>query len=91
MSDELSMAIVELERDRALETVRKRLADGEDPVAVLDECRRGMTVVGQRFEAGDYFLAELLLSAEIFKATAASSWAAAAACRRTSSRKTSTP
>ncbi|RMF19991.1 MAG: cobalamin-binding protein [Deltaproteobacteria bacterium] len=30
-----------------------------------------MSLVGQRFEAGDYYLAELLLAAEIFKAAVA--------------------
>ena len=67
----LSMALVELKRDEAVETVKSRLEKGEDPVVILDQCRRGMTIVGERFQAGDYFLAELLLSAEIFKMVAA--------------------
>ena len=67
---ELSMALVELKRDEALEMVKSRMEKGEDPVVILDQCRRGMTIVGQRFQAGDYFLAELLLSSEIFKMVA---------------------
>lgn len=61
------MLIVELKRDEAAEAVRTRLEKGEDPIQVLEECRKGMTIVGDRFQAGEYFLAELLLSAEIFK------------------------
>jgi methylmalonyl-CoA mutase cobalamin-binding domain/chain len=67
MSEELAMAIVELKRDEVLDAVKNRVGKGEDPLQILDECRRGMTVVGDRFQKGEYFLAELILSAEIFK------------------------
>lgn len=67
MSGELSMALVELERDRVAEEVKSRAERGESPVQILEECRRGMTIVGERFQKGDYFLAELMLSGEIFK------------------------
>jgi len=67
MSEELAMAIVELKRDEALDAVKSRAGKGEDPLQILEECRQGMTIVGQRFQKGDYFLAELMLSAEIFK------------------------
>ena len=67
MSGELSMALVELERDRVAEEVKSRAETGESPIQILEECRRGMTIVGDRFQKGEYFLAELMLSAEIFK------------------------
>lgn len=67
MTYNLSNAIVELDRDAVLTAVRLRADDGEDPLSLLDECRLGMTTVGERFQAGEYFLAELMLSAEIFK------------------------
>lgn len=65
------MALVELNRDKAMELVRSRAEKGEDPLGILAECRDGMTIVGERFQAGDYYLAELLLSGEIFKAAIA--------------------
>jgi len=67
MPEEISSLIADLQRDRALEIVKKRLEEGDDPLRLLDECRGGMTIVGDRFQKGDYFLAELMLSAEIFK------------------------
>jgi len=67
MADELSMAVVDLKRDEVAEMVSNRVDGGEDPIRILDECRRGMTIVGERFQAGDYYLAELMLSGEIFK------------------------
>jgi len=67
MSEELALAIVELDRDKALSLVESRSKKGESPLQILEECRRGMTIVGERFQKGDYFLAELMLSGEIFK------------------------
>lgn len=67
MSEDLAMAIVGLERDQVLDAVKKRAKKGENPLRILEECRQGMTIVGDRYQKGDYFLAELMLSAEIFK------------------------
>jgi len=61
------MKVVELKRDEVVEDVKHRLNQGEDPIQILDECRQGMTIVGERFQEGDYYLAELMLSAEVFK------------------------
>ena len=71
MTEGLSELILNLKRDAVLEIVERRLGAAEDPLRVLDDCRRGMTLVGEHFQAGDIFLAELLLSAEIFKEVAA--------------------
>jgi methylmalonyl-CoA mutase cobalamin-binding domain/chain len=67
MSEELAMALVELKMDEALDAVKSRAEKGEDPLQIVEECRQGMTIVGDRFQRGEYFLAELMLSAEIFK------------------------
>ena len=67
MSEELSLAVVELKMDEVEKAVRTRAEKGENPIQILEECRHGMTIVGNRFQKGDYYLAELLLSAEIFK------------------------
>lgn len=67
MVDELAHALVDLKRDQVLETVKRRAEIGQDPLDLLKECRRGMEMVGQKFESGDFHLAELILSSEIFK------------------------
>jgi len=67
MSEDLGMAIVELNRDEALEMVKRRCKKGENPLHLLDECRRGMIIVGERYQKGEYFLSELMMSAELFK------------------------
>lgn len=63
----LQKLIETLARDEAIELVNKRLDADEDAVEILNDCREGMTNVGQLFQEGEYYLAELLLSAEIFK------------------------
>ena len=67
MSDALAMALVELKRDEVLETVKEKAERGDDPLGLLEECRRGMTIVGDRFQSGEFYLAEMMLAAEIFK------------------------
>jgi methanogenic corrinoid protein MtbC1 len=67
MSEDLGMAIVELNRDEALDMVKRRCKKGENPLHLLDECRRGMIIVGERYQKGEYFLSELMMSAELFK------------------------
>jgi len=71
MSEELSSCVVELRKDQLIEAIKSKLESGEDAIQILDECRRGMTIVGERFQTGDYYLAELMLSAEIFKSAVA--------------------
>lgn len=71
MDEELSLKVVELKREEVMGLVRTKLDSGQDPIKILDECRKGMTIVGERFQAGDYYLAELMLSAEVFKSAVA--------------------
>jgi len=71
VAGELSALIVELKKDELLSAVTDRVDKGENPLSLLEECRHGMSVVGDRFQKGDYFLAELILSADIFKEASA--------------------
>ncbi len=67
MSKKISDMLVDLERDEVEEAVKSKAEKGEDPIQILEECRQGMIIVGERFQSGDYYLAELMLAAEIFK------------------------
>jgi len=67
MSDELVNAIADMEEEQALALVKKQLASGADPVAILDDCRQAMEVVGKRFEQNVYFIPELILAGEMLK------------------------
>jgi len=67
----LAEAIVEMRRDDVLQEVERRAKQGDNPIAIINDCREGMVVIGDRFAAGDYYLAELILAGEIFKEAAA--------------------
>ena len=71
MSDKLVTAIADMEEEQALALIKEMLAQGTDPVSILDDCRVAMGVVGQRFEKGEYFIPELILAGEILKSISA--------------------
>jgi 5-methyltetrahydrofolate--homocysteine methyltransferase len=71
MSSRIAELIVSLEQQQTLELVRARSAAGEDPLALVEECRQGMLDVGQLFQEGEFYLSELMISGEIFKAAMA--------------------
>jgi methanogenic corrinoid protein MtbC1 len=66
-SDDLVQAIIELREAEALGIVKMRLDTGEEPLSILDDTREALMIVGHRFEAGDYFIPELIFSGEIMK------------------------
>jgi dimethylamine corrinoid protein len=63
----LAEALGDLNEDAAVQGVKDALAAGEDPLTVLQALQAGMSIVGGRFENGEYFLSELIYSADIFK------------------------
>jgi methylmalonyl-CoA mutase cobalamin-binding domain/chain len=64
---DLKKAIEELKKDEALSEVKRRLEAGDDVAVIIDECKDGMTLVGEAFQRGDGYLAELMISGDIFK------------------------
>ena len=64
---ELANAIADLKEDEVKKIVRDKIASGTDPMSIVDECRRGMEIVGKRYKDKEYFLGELIMSGEIFK------------------------
>jgi methanogenic corrinoid protein MtbC1 len=66
MPTELSEALVNFKFDVVLGTVNERLATGGDPLLLLQELQEGMKLVGDRFSTGDFFLSELMMSADLF-------------------------
>lgn len=67
MYEKIADGIVGLRKDEVLEIVKNLTDRNDDPLKILEECRKGMTMVGDLFQKGDYYLAELMLSGEIFK------------------------
>jgi 5-methyltetrahydrofolate--homocysteine methyltransferase len=65
MSQQLIEAIIDMREDDALKITGELLTNGSNPLDVLEACRQAMEVIGQRFEAGDCFVPELILAGEV--------------------------
>jgi len=64
---QLADALADLKEDEVIRLVQKELDAGVDAMSILNECRKGMDIVGERYKRGEYFLSELIVSSEFFK------------------------
>jgi methylmalonyl-CoA mutase cobalamin-binding domain/chain len=63
----IAAALRDLDEQRVLELVEEALASGVAPMEIVGQCDEGMTEVGERFSAGEYFISQLIYSGEILK------------------------
>ncbi|MDX1686547.1 MAG: cobalamin-dependent protein [Candidatus Promineifilaceae bacterium] len=59
--------VADLDEQAVLETVQKRLAEGDDPLKVVEDSQEGLRQVGVRYEQGEYYIAGLIMAGEIFR------------------------
>lgn len=64
---ELIASVADLEERDVLEMVRRRLQEGDNPLAIVEDCQEGLRQVGIRYEKREYFLAGLIMAGEIFR------------------------
>lgn len=62
---ELVNVMADMREEDALRLTREMVDRGEDPTAILGAAREAMDIVGQRYEAGEYFLPELVMAGEM--------------------------
>jgi 5-methyltetrahydrofolate--homocysteine methyltransferase len=67
MSGELIKLLSDLKEPEALKFVEKALGEGTDPMDLLGQAREGMNIVGERFAREEYFIPDLVFSAEILR------------------------
>jgi len=67
----IAQAIAKLRYNDVMKMVTQATKDGVDPLSILNDCRAGMDQVGELYSSGEYFLSELIMSANIFKKVAA--------------------
>jgi methanogenic corrinoid protein MtbC1 len=67
MSKELVKAISEIQEDEAIRLVEEAIKKGGDLESILKDCQEAMNIVGQRYEKGEYFLPELIMSGEMLR------------------------
>jgi len=67
MTESLIHALEEMKEAEAIQRAKQLLDEGTDPMTILEACARAMETVGNRFEAGEYFLPHLMMAGEIMR------------------------
>lgn len=67
MANALVEAMLDMREEEALKLAREMLDRGVNPLAVLDDCREAMAVVGRNFSTGQCFVPELILAGEMLR------------------------
>jgi methanogenic corrinoid protein MtbC1 len=67
MAKDLVKALADLEEQEVIKIVEDRLKAKGDPLKILEDARKGMEIVGQRFASSEYFIPDLVYSGEILK------------------------
>ena len=63
----LAQALTDLEEQKVYELVEQKINEGEGVLRIISELNEGMVNVGERFSSGEYFISQLIFSAEILK------------------------
>ena len=59
--------VADLNENEVLSLVEARVADGHDPLAIIEDCQEGLRQVGERYERQEYYLSGLIMAGEIFR------------------------
>lgn len=62
--EEISDALTKLEEDKVLQYVKEKIDANEDPIKILEACRKGMAEIGKGDD--EIFLTDLIMAGEIF-------------------------
>ncbi len=71
MPEKLIHLIADLKEEEAVQATKELLDAGTDPLLILDYCKEATEIVGKRFEDGQYFIPDLLMSGEILEQVSA--------------------
>lgn len=65
--DLLTTALAKLDETKTIDLAKQSLSMGVEPCVIIEEARKGLEKVGDLYGVGVYFLADLIMAAEIFK------------------------
>lgn len=65
--EKLISLVADLKEDASLDLVRQYIAEGINPLTIIDICHKGMVEVGKRYEQGIYFISGLIMAGEIMR------------------------
>ncbi|MCX5849662.1 MAG: B12-binding domain-containing protein [Deltaproteobacteria bacterium] len=59
-------AVIDMKDEEITKLVQRCLDEGSTPIEIIEQgLSKGLDVVGERFDAGDYYLADLIMAGEI--------------------------
>lgn len=64
---DLATLLADFDEGAALEMVNQQLAAGQDPMALVAECSRGMRMIGERYENGTYYISGLIMAGDLLR------------------------
>jgi 5-methyltetrahydrofolate--homocysteine methyltransferase len=67
MAEDLVAVLADLKEKEAISIVKERLNAGENPLGILEDARKALEIVGERFASSEYFIPDLVYSGEILK------------------------
>jgi methylmalonyl-CoA mutase cobalamin-binding domain/chain len=67
LKGDLAAAMAGLKFADVMNLVDQAVAQDVSALSILNDCRAGMDYVGEKYNTGEYFLSELIMSADIFK------------------------
>ncbi len=65
MASALVEAMADMREEEALKLAREMLDRGVNPLAILEDCREAMAIVGRNFSTGKCFVPELIFAGEM--------------------------
>jgi len=67
MDAQLVQAVADLDEGKVLKMIKQCLKNGHEPKLLIEKIELGMDKVGELYEQGEYFIADLIMAGSIFK------------------------
>ncbi len=67
MKKKLINAIADLDEQKTLSLVKNKIKAGETPLEIVEQCRLGVEIVGEKYKEETYFLSDLIMAEEILR------------------------
>lgn len=67
MGESLATFMGDLMEEEVYAEVKKQLEEGVPPEQIFGALQKGMEIIGERYQAQEYYLSELIMAADIFK------------------------
>lgn len=66
-SESFINSLVELNEEKLLKILDERLRLGDNPVDIINDVKKAAEIIGNKYESGEYFVADLIVAGEVMK------------------------